>query len=161
MCPNRFLVLALLLPAWVMAQTDFILPDTSGWDDTERALLRFEQARSAAISRHDTAALRQMYATEFRGVTALGFAVDRERLLDVFGREDPSTVFTIDELAVRVLGTGHDTAVLTGRLTTKKRSGEMVGQSRFLHACVLRDGRWQILFGQGTRVPQPEPTAKP
>jgi hypothetical protein len=94
-----------------------------------------------------------MYADEFRGVTATGYPVDRERLMEVFKRDDPSTVFTIDEIAVRILGQARDTAVFTGRLTTKKRDGgEVLGQSRFIHVYVLRDGRWQILYGQGTRL---------
>jgi hypothetical protein len=135
------------------AQTTFVLPDTTPLGAQERALLRFEQERSAAIARHDTTVLRRMYADEFRGVTALGFAVNRDQLLGVFTRDDPTTVFTIDELAVRTIG--GESAVLTGRLTTKRRaSDEVVAVSRFIHVYVWRGGRWQILAGQGTLVPR-------
>lgn len=137
----------------VAAQTSFVLPDTLPLGTAERALLRFEQARSDAIFRHDTTLLRRMYADEFRGVTATGFPVDRERLLGVFTRDDPTTVFTIDELRVGVLGAAKDVAFLTGRLTTKRRTGETVGASRFLHVYTWRDGRWQILVAEGTALP--------
>ena len=137
------------------AQTTFVLPDTTGLGSAERALLRLEQARSAAIARHDTVALRLIYADEFRGVTATGFEVNRDRLLGVFTRDDPTTVFTIDELAVRSLGPGSGSAFLTGRLTTRRRTGELVGASRFFHLYVWRDERWQILAAQGTLLPPP------
>jgi hypothetical protein len=144
---------ACVLSVAAQAQTEFVDPDTSSWTDTERALLQFEKARSAAIARRDIALLRGMYADEFRGLTAIGYPVDRERLLEVFKRDDPSTAFTIDEIAVRVLGQARDTAVWTARLTTRKRTGgEVLGQSRFMHVYVWRDGRWQILYGQGTRL---------
>jgi hypothetical protein len=151
----RFIVsiAASLLALSAYAQTDFVDPDTSAWTEPERALLQLEKTRSAAIARHDLDALRRMYADEFRGVTATGYPVDRERLMEVFKRDDPSTVFTIDEIAVRILGQARDTAVFTGRLTTKKRDGgEVLSQSRFIHVYVLRDGRWQMLYGQGTRL---------
>ncbi|HEU0054424.1 MAG TPA: nuclear transport factor 2 family protein [Longimicrobium sp.] len=147
-----FLTILALAPARAAAQTDFVLPDTTALGAEERALLRFEQARSAAIARHDTTVLRRMYADEFRGITALGIPVDRERLLGVFTRDDPSTVFTIDELAVRTLGRGG-AAVLTGRLTTRRRAtGETVARSRFTHVYEWRDGRWRIVAAQGTAL---------
>jgi len=136
-------------------QTSFVLPDTVPMGEAERGLLRFEQARSAAIGRHDTTALRLMYATEFRGVTATGLVVDRDRLLGVFTRDDPTAVFVIDELTVRVLGSGRDTAMLTARLTTRRRGGEFVLASRFIHVYVWREDRWQILGAQGTALPPP------
>jgi ketosteroid isomerase-like protein len=136
-------------------RTSFVVPDTSGWSPLQRALLAFEQVRSAAIARHDTATLRTMYADEFRGVAANGLEVDRERLLGVFLLDDPASVFTIDEIAVRSLDRAGTTAVWTARLTTNGRGGEIVAQSRFVHVYVRRDGRWQILVGQGTALPVP------
>ena len=145
-------VIAVAFPHCVRAQTTFTLPDTTPMGATEREILRQEQARSAAIARHDTAWLRRIYADEFRGVTAGGLTVDREALLGVFTRDDPTTVFTIDEIALRFLGTSHDAALYTARLTTKRRTGEIVAQSRFIHVYVWRDGRWQILAAQGSLV---------
>jgi hypothetical protein len=148
------LVFCAVFPRRVESQTSFVLPDTTVMGARERGLIRFEQERSAAIARHDTTVLRRMYAEEFRGVTATGFAVDRERLLGVFTRDDPTTVFTIDEMAARTIGSRPEAAILTGRLTTKRRAtGEIVAVSRFIHVYVWRDGRWQILAGQGTLVP--------
>src|SRR5262245_54503947 len=125
--------LVLLLVAQPLAaQTTFTLPDTSRLNTAERELLRFEQNRSAAIARHDTAQIRLMYAPEFAGVTATGFEVSLERLLGVFAQDDPTTVFTIDEIRIHQLS-ARDAAIFSGRLTTLRRTGEVVARSRFLH----------------------------
>ena len=137
----------------LVAQTTFSLPDTSSLNPVERELLRFEQNRSAAIARHDTASLRQMYAPEFTGVTATGFEVTVERLLGVFAQDDPTTVFTIDEIRVKQLS-AVDAAIFSGRLTTRRRTGDLVAQSRFLHVYERRGGRWIIVAAQGTLLPQ-------
>ena len=143
----------LLRGSLLAAQTTFSLPDTSRLNPVERELLRFEQNRSAAIARHDTSSLRGMYAPEFTGVTATGFEVTVERLLGVFAQDDPNTVFTIDEIRVKQLS-AVDAAIFTGRLTTRRRSGELVAQSRFLHVYERRGGRWIIVAAQGTLLPQ-------
>ena len=41
------------------------------------------------------------------------------------------------------------------RLTTERRSGEVVARSRLVHVYVRRKGRWQILVGPGTALPLP------
>jgi ketosteroid isomerase-like protein len=63
--------------------------------------------------------------------------------------------FDVDDLAVRIYG---ETAVVTGRSTPKGRTakGEPIrGQYRFLRVWVKRDGRWQAVAFQGTRIPEP------
>ncbi len=82
----------------------------------------------------------------------LGFIVDRPRLMQVFTRDDTSDVFTIDQIAIRVLGRSGDAVLYQARLTTRRKSGEQVAQSLFMHVYVLRDGRWQIIGAQGTPV---------
>ena len=63
--------------------------------------------------------------------------------------------FDVDDLAVRIYG---ETAVVTGRSTPKGRNakGEPIrGQYRFLRVWVKRDGRWQAVAFQGTRIAEP------
>jgi ketosteroid isomerase-like protein len=60
--------------------------------------------------------------------------------------------FDVDDLAVRIYG---ETAVVTGRSIPKGRTtkGEPIrGQYRFLRVWVKRDGRWQAVAFQGTRI---------
>ena len=151
--PTRALLALLALsPALATAQTTFVLPDTAPLGTAARAILRLEQTRSTAINAHDTLALRRIYADDFRGVTATGVPVDRARLLRVFTGDESPYVFTIDEVRVLPLGTGGDAAVYTARLVTKRRTGEVVTESRFVHAYEWRAGRWQIVAAQGTTI---------
>ena len=60
--------------------------------------------------------------------------------------------FDVDDLAVRIYG---ETAVVTGRSSPKGRTakGEPIrGQYRFLRVWVKRDGHWQVVAFQGTRI---------
>jgi hypothetical protein len=68
-------------------------------------------------------------------------------------KDDPSTVFTIHELRVKQL-TAVDAAIFSGRLTTRRCSGELVARSRFLHVYERRGQRWIIVAAQGTLLPQ-------
>ncbi len=134
------------------AQTSFVLPDTEHLGSIERAIVRLEVNRSGFINHHDTLALRRIYADDFHGIAAGGLIVDRPRLMQVFTRDDTSDVFTIDQIAIRVLGRSGDAVLYQARLTTRRKSGEQVAQSLFMHVYVLRDGRWQIIGAQGTPV---------
>ncbi len=118
-------------------------------------LIAIEKKRSEAIAKHDTDFLSKLYADDFRGVTAIGYEVNKETLMKVFKRDDPNTKFELQDLQARVFG---DTAVVTGKLIGKKtETGEVVHESKYMHVYVKRDGRWQIVAGQGTMV-QPLPT---
>ena len=61
----------------------------------------------------------------------------------------------VDDLAIRIYG---DTAVVTGRTTPRGRTalGQPIsGQYRYLRVWVKRQGRWQAVAFEGTRIAQP------
>ena len=117
----------------------------------EQDLIAMELNRSKAIASHDSITLDKMYATEFKGVTATGFEVDKPTLMQVFKRDNPNTIFINDNHKARLID--KKTAILTGKLTAKDKSGKILAQSLFVHVLIWRDGRWQILHGQGTILP--------
>lgn len=119
-------------------------------ETTEEQLISLERQRSKAIASHDAALLNRIYAEDFRGLTAIGYEVDKQKLLDVFKQDDGRVQFELDELRARVVG--RDVALVTGRLTGRTTAGEITGQSRYMHVYAFRDGRWQIVAGQGTVV---------
>lgn len=59
-----------------------------------------------------------------------------------------------DEIKVHAYG---DTAVVTGRNTTKGKDNgkDFVGQFRYTRVYVKRQGRWQLVATQATRIPGP------
>lgn len=121
--------------------------------DTEE-LIVLEKQRSEAIAKHDADFLNRIYADDFRGVTAIGYEVDKAKLLDVFKRDNPQVKFEIDQLQARVLG---NAAVVQGRLTGKEvASGKTVHESKYMHVYMREGDQWRIVAGQGT-VMQPLP----
>lgn len=112
-------------------------------------LLNIERKRSEAIAKHNTKFLDQLYAEDFRGVTATGYQVDKAKLMKVFKLDDPRVKFTLDDLSPRVF---KDTGIVTGQLTGKTVDGEIISQPRFIHVYMKRDGRWQMVAGQGTLI---------
>jgi ketosteroid isomerase-like protein len=63
--------------------------------------------------------------------------------------------YDVDDLAVRIYG---DTAVVTGRTSPEGRTAQgqpISGQYRYLRVWVKRQGRWQAVAFEGTRITQP------
>jgi len=157
LAPAALIAAAVVFPAHLRAQgqvvegqTTITLPDTSAYSRTARHILAIERDRSAAIARHDTAGLANIYAPDFRGVAANGRRVDRDALFAVFMLDNPSARFAIDELEVRDFG---NTATVTGRLRTLGPGGQVVGESRYLHVYLRRGLHWWIVAAEGTAVP--------
>jgi ketosteroid isomerase-like protein len=138
----------LTILAFVLLLTSAIGQALAGSDND--TLIVLEYKRSAAIAAHDSAFLNEIYADDFRGVTALGFKVGKSDLMEVFGRDNPNTKFKLDELEPRVFG---DTAIVTGRLTGRDAQGVITAQSLYIHVYARRNGKWQLVAGQGTVVP--------
>lgn len=139
----------------VAGQTTITLPDTSNYSLAARHLLALEISRSAAIARHDTTWLSNVYAPDFRGVPANGSLVDRATLLAVFTRDNPNSRFLIDELVIRDFGTA---ASVMGRLRTTTLAGEVVAESRYVHLYISRDQHWWIVNAVGSPVQKAPPT---
>ena len=63
--------------------------------------------------------------------------------------------YDVDDLAIRIYG---DTAVVTGRTTPRGRTAQgqpISGRYRYLRVWVKRQGRWQAVAFEGTRIAQP------
>ena len=134
-------------------QTEPQIPPKQPGSDADE-LVAIERQRSEAIAKHDSSFLRNLYADEFRGVTAAGYVVDKATLLDVFSRDNPQVKFMADQLEARIFG---NTAVVQRRLTGKDvASGKTIHESKYLHVYVKENGRWRIVAGQGTMVQPPK-----
>jgi ketosteroid isomerase-like protein len=128
--------------------TSLLFAQTS--HDTVDELIAIEKKRSEAIATNDLVYLKKLYADDFRGVTAIGYEVDKKTLMIVFGRDNPQTKFAIDQLKARVFG---DSAIVTGRLTgTDSATGKTVHESLYMHIFQKRNDTWQIIAGQGTMI---------
>ena len=141
------LLLALSLATPALAQST---PRRAQSD--QEILVQLERDWDAAFHRRDVAFIESVLATEFIATYAEGQRADRAKELQNardFNQQIDSSV--LDEFVVKVYG---DTAVV---LFTQKLTGPSKGQPltltfRYMDVFVLRDGRWQCVTSQSTRV---------
>lgn len=119
-------------------------------ETTTKQLIDMELNRSKAIAAHDTIVLDKMYSDDFKGVTAIGFPVTKSILMEVFKRDNPEVIFTNTDHQVKILD--NKTALLTGKLVGKTKDNKVVHESLYIHVLVKRNGRWQIVAGQGSSI---------
>ena len=139
-------LLALGLFAFAKAPTDR--------DQVQRQLLRIEDEIGAANNKCDYSYFRTVEAEEFLFTDAQGNVSTRQE--DLAGEKDCKPrdyARSVDEPRLILVG---DMAVLSARSTV---SGEREGrpfkvQSRFTDVFIWRDGRWQLLAGHSSRIPQ-------
>jgi ketosteroid isomerase-like protein len=118
-------------------------------------LIKLERDWDFAFHHKDVKFIEGVLAPEFVATYAEGQRADRAKELENaanFNQQIDSSV--LDEFVVHVYG---DTAVV---LFTQKLTGPSKGQTltltfRYMDVFVLRDGRWQCVASQSTRVQMP------
>ena len=119
---------------------------------TEQELLKKNKEYDEALVREDAAALDRIFADEFIYISTTGELIDKSQQLEAIRSGDLKIEYgKSDEVRVRVYG---NTAVMTGRFIAK---GEFRGKvfeapERYTAVWVKRQGRWQLVAEQGTRV---------
>jgi len=115
-------------------------------------LMKLERDWDAAFHHKDIKFIESVLADEFVATYAEGQRADRARELQLaadFNQQIDSSV--LDEFIIKIYG---NTAVV---LFTQKLTGPSKGQPltltfRYMDVFVLRDGRWQCVASQSTRV---------
>jgi ketosteroid isomerase-like protein len=131
----------------------------------EREIRELEAQLNRAVVEGDRAFFERVLAADFTHTNHTGkFKTRAEWMAEnkfASSKEEPKpgktsyVVFDVDDLAVRTYG---ETAVVTGRSTPKGQNakGEPIrGQYRFLRVWVQRQGKWQVVAFQGTRIAEP------
>lgn len=121
------------------------LPVLAQHNSTERELIRLDQEWNEIGMRGDVAALERLLADEFLHVDGRGEVTtkdDRLAMKRAGQRDEPGGIS--DDYVVRVI---DDVAVMTHR--TKSADGII---SQNTHTFIKRDGRWQMLALQSTRL---------
>src|SRR5438105_2630163 len=124
-------------------------------DKVEQQLINLEKERSDAVIKGDTATLDRMTADDYVLTNALGQVRNKAQILaDLKSGELKYQSIDNDDVTVHVYG---NAAVLTGHSTTKGQSGgkDISGQYRFTRVYVKRDGRWQSVAFQQTKIAEP------
>jgi ketosteroid isomerase-like protein len=142
----KFLAVLLIVPTVVAAQQS--APVRSDQD----ILIQLEHDWDAAFHRHDAAFIDRILADEFVVTYDNGVRADRtvELMLAKTANENIESS-TLDEFIVKEFG---NTAVVwfTLHLVGPIKGQRVQNDYRFTDVFVLRDGRWQCVSSQSTRV---------
>jgi hypothetical protein len=147
------LAIALLVCAGnLFAQGHPTPPGTPG--EIKNDLIQIEREIGRANLECDYRYFDKVEAEDFIFTDAAGGVSDKKQ--DMAGEKDchkTDGTYDVDETEVRLYG---NTAVVTGRVTTSHKNKEekvIVRHSRFTDVFVWRDGRWQLVAGHSSRIP--------
>ncbi len=149
---KRFLVVMLLGVTRLWAQ-DSSVPRGSS-DQIKSDLLHIEREAGHANFDCNYQYFAKLEAEEFIFTDAKGAVTTR--LQDLAGEKDCHKFdgsYDLDETQVRLYG---NTAVVSARVTVagKKDGSPFQTRSRFTDVFVWRDGRWQIVAGHSSHIPE-------
>jgi Domain of unknown function (DUF4440) len=146
----------LIFAGSAFAQSRSTPPGTPG--EIKSDLIQIEREIGRANLDCDYRYFDRIEADDFIFTDAAGGVTDKKQ--DMAGEKDchkSDGAYEVDATEVRLYGT---TAVVTGRVTTTRKNKEdkpVVRRSRFTDVFVWRDGRWQLVAGHSSRIPDPAP----
>ena len=131
---------------------------TSPMNQSEQTIRQLEAQLSKAVVVADAAVFDRLLADDFTHTSHSGqFRNKAEWMADLRRGGTKYASFNTNDLSVRVYG---DTAVVTGRSTpsgTNSHGHPIEGQYRYLRVWIQRDGHWQVVAFQGTRIADSPP----
>jgi ketosteroid isomerase-like protein len=129
---------------------------TSAWaQDVEEQLKKLEIDRADAVVKSDVGRLDKQTSDDYMLITMNGRVSDKSQMLDGFkSGQSKLTTEDLSDLKVRVYG---NTAVVTGKADIKGTLGgqDATGLIFFTRVYVKKDGRWQSVSLQQTRISNP------
>jgi hypothetical protein len=120
--------------------------------DLKQTLLDLEKQLLTLAVRQDVQKLSVLLADEFREVGSSGRSYSKSEVLASLPLEAAAS-FSLDDFAVCPVS---EEAILVTFRAVKEVAGSQPVASLRSSLWVQRDGRWQLLFHQGTALPSPE-----
>ena len=121
---------------------------------SEASLLEAAQALAEAERQGDVPALEELIAADYAGHDPFGRPQDRHGVMRAYADGHVRlTALRQRDLRARVIG---EAGVVTGVSALEGRQAEesFAFTLRFLDVYVWRDGRWQLVASQDTRLPR-------
>lgn len=151
--PSRRLLLASLAGAAALPVSRAM---AQGVKSDQENLMKLEHDWDAAFRRNDAAFVERLLADEFIVTYDDGTRADKKRELEIaatFNQNVESSA--LDDFIIRIFG---NTAVVWFRL---RLTGLMQGKRteltfRLTDVWIMRDGRWQCVSSQSTRIADPK-----
>jgi ketosteroid isomerase-like protein len=132
-----------------------VLPATAQTPPSpDRDLLKVEDEWSQASMKRDGGALQRFYADEYTFTDEDGVVTNKaQEIKNLTTGAFALLAYKLDDVKVRTYG---DVAIVTGRNTIKGMwedlERDVSGPYRFTDVFVRRDGRWQCVASQSSRI---------
>jgi len=120
-------------------------PVNSSSVELEQHLQQLEESLLQPEVRHNPVAVSALLADDFVEFGSSGRTFTKQQIIEALQTESPVRISTAD---FRLSRLGADVALLTYRSIGQERPGSLRSS-----LWVRRNGRWQMLFHQGTRIP--------
>jgi hypothetical protein len=150
----KILLAAILFTGHLFAQARNTPPGTPG--EIKSNLIQIEREIGRANLDCDYKYFDQVEGEDFIFTDAAGTVSNKKQ--DMAGEKDcrkTEGTYDVDDAEVRIF---NDAAVVTGRITTVHKNKEeklVTRRRRFTDVFVWRDGRWQLVAGHSSRIPDP------
>ena len=151
---NLLAAVLLIFTSHLFAQGRNTPPGTPG--EMKNDLLQIEREIGRANLDCDYKYFDQVEGEDFIFTDAAGTVSNKKQ--DMAGEKDcrkTEAKYDVDDAEVRLFG---NAAVVTGRITIVHKNKEeklLTRRSRFTDVFVWRDGRWQLIAGHSSRIPDP------
>jgi|ERR1051326_3058941 hypothetical protein len=145
------LLLALLVSVALRAQSS-----DAPSSDLEKAIIKIEHDMSAALTKPDADFAAKTLADTFYAVNPDGSTQGKAQFIDdLKSRKFKLESNELDDMKVQVVTA--DLAIVTYRSTDKGdyNGHDLSGQYRWLDVLAKRNGTWQFIVSQGTKIEQP------
>jgi ketosteroid isomerase-like protein len=149
---------ARLLACWFAAACAIIAfagaPLAQGVKSDQEILMQLERDWDAALHRNDAKFIERLLADEFIATYDDGTRADKKRELEIAASFNQAVqASSLDQFTIRIYG---DTAVVWFRLRMiGPKQGKPVELAlHYTDVWVMRDGRWQCVSSQSTRINQ-------
>ncbi len=124
-------------------------------NSVEKAVMQMEEDLRVAITKSDTKAYGRIVADDYVFTTQDAVVRNKAQMVSAYDSGNikyESAKF--DDMKVHPYG---DTAVVTGLSTVKAQDNgkDISGQTRYTRVYVKRQGRWQLVATQATRIAEP------
>ena len=141
-----------LFAALLLAASPVSAQQTRRAQSDQEILIKLERDWDFAFHHKDVKFIENVLSNEFIATYAEGQRADRAKELENaanFNQQIDSS--ELDEFTVRIYG---DTAVVlfTQKLTGPSKGKQLTLTFRYMDVFVMRDGRWQCVSSQSTRV---------
>jgi len=146
------LLFALVLPAAFLARSN-----DSPNPDVEKAIIKIEHDMSAALTKPDADSAAKLLADNFYAVNPDGSTQGKAQFVaDLKSGKFKLESNQLDEMKVHAADA--DMAIVTYRSTDKGSydGHDLSGQYRWLDVLAKRNGTWQFIVSQGTKIEQPK-----